>query len=73
MSQEWMSPIRKKYFKIIQNLTNNADIFSRMYSQTGDKGALAAYNNYVKEIKEIKEKIITKEKEDNKWYVGMTM
>tara|TARA_B100001057_G_scaffold415802_1_gene433519 strand:- start:461 stop:661 length:201 start_codon:yes stop_codon:yes gene_type:complete len=66
MSQEWMSPIRKKYFKIIQNLTNNADIFSRMYSQTGDKGAWAAYNSYVKEIKEIKEKIITKEKEDNK-------
>ena len=70
--QEWMSPIRKKYFKILQNLTNNADIFSRMYTETGDKGALNAYNHYVKEIKDIKEKIITKEKEDNKWYVGMT-
>ena len=54
--QEWMSPIRKKYFKIIQNLTNNADIFSRMYTETGDKGALNAYNHYVKEIKDIKEK-----------------
>ena len=68
--QEWMSPIRKKYFKIIQNLTNNADIFSRMYTETGDKGALAAYNNYVKEIKEIKEKI---KKEENKWYDGTIM
>ena len=66
MSQSWMSPIRKKYFKIIQNLTNNADIFSRMYTETGDEGAYAAYKNYIKEIKEIKEKIITKEKEDNK-------
>ena len=65
MSQSWMSPIRKKYFKIIQNLTNNADIFSRMYTETGDKGALAAYNNYVKEIKDIKEKIITQEAKDN--------
>ena len=64
--QEWMSPIRKKYFKIIQNLTNNADIFSRMYTETGDKGALAAYNNYVKEIKDIKEKIKTQEAKDNK-------
>jgi len=66
MSTSWMSPIRKQYFKIIQNLTNNADIFSRMYSETGDKGAFEAYKNYVKEIKEIKELIITKEKEDNK-------
>lgn len=66
MSQAWMSPIRKKYFKIIQNLTNNADIFSKMYIETGDKGAYVAYKNYIKEIKEIKEKIITKEKEDNK-------
>ena len=54
--QEWMSPIRKKYFKIIQNLTNNADIFSRMYTETGDKGALNAYKHYVKEIKDIKVK-----------------
>lgn len=65
MSQSWMSPIRKRYFKIIQNLTNNADIFSRMYTETGDKGALAAYNNYVKEIKDIKEKIKTQEAKDN--------
>ena len=64
--QEWMSPIRKKYFKIIQNLTNNADIFSRMYTETGDKGALNAYNHYVKEIKDIKEKIKTQEAKDNK-------
>ena len=56
-----MSPIRKRYFKIIQNLTNNADIFSRMYTETGDKGALAAYNNQVKEIKDSKEKIKTQE------------
>ena len=68
--QEWMSPIRKKYFKIIQNLTNNADIFSRMYTETGDKGALAAYNNYVKEIKQLKEKI---KKEESKWYDGTIM
>ena len=70
MSQSWMSPIRKKYFKIIQNLTNNADIFSRMYTETGDKGALAAYDNYVKEIKDIKEKIITQEAKDNTWHDG---
>ena len=62
--QEWMSPIRKKYFKIIQNLTNNADIFSRMYTETGDPAALKAYNHYVKEIKEIKDKIIESEKND---------
>ena len=71
MSQSWMSPIRKKYFKIIQNLTNNADIFSRMYTETGDKSALAAYNNYVKEIKDIKEKIITQEAKDNTCHDGM--
>ena len=60
--QEWMSPIRKKYFNIIQNLTNNTDIFSRMYIETGDKGALIAYYHYVEEIKDIKEKIKTQEK-----------
>ena len=32
----WMSPMRRSYHKIIQNLTNNADIFSRMYTETGD-------------------------------------
>ena len=60
----WMSPMRRSYHKIIQNLTNNADIFSRMYTETGDPAALKAYNHYVKEIKEIKEKIIESEKND---------
>ena len=31
MTQAWMSPIRIKYNKIIENLTKNADIFSKMY------------------------------------------
>jgi len=39
MTQAWMSPIRIKYNKIIENLTKNADIFSKMYLETGDEGA----------------------------------
>ena len=35
-----------------------------MYTETGDPAALKAYNHYVKEIKEIKEKIIESEKND---------
>ena len=65
MTQAWMSPIRIKYNKIIENLTKNADIFSKMYLETGDEGAKWAYEKYTKEICELKQKIKDREEKDN--------
>ena len=64
MTQAWMSPIRIKYNKIIENLTKNADIFSKMYLETGDEGAKWAYEKYTKEICDLKQKIKDSEEKD---------
>ena len=59
---------RKQFQGIIENLQNNIDIADRRYTETGDKGSLWQYYRLIGEIKKIKDKILTKEKELNNDY-----
>lgn len=61
---------RKKYESVIIELTRSADMYSRMFVETGDLFCLAAYRNTVTKICDLKEFIIYEEGKINVKHLG---
>jgi|OM-RGC.v1.034860837 hypothetical protein len=61
---------RKKYEGVIIKLTQSADMYSRMFAETGDPFCLTAYHNAVKQICDLKEFIISEEGKINVKHLG---